>query len=168
MAWILRRAPARPRQVMARGGRLPRAAGRPPRFLRTGHRRAISLSEAQSPGCAQGRQTHARGGRGCPWIAFSVGHRMRAGAKGRFASWPGRPRCRGGVHFRDGLLAAAEVANAVRPPLSNQRGRTGMGLRAAGCPDCDMSSHAGVADPAARPGAWKPALAPVTRVDSSQ
>ena len=31
---------------MARGGRLPRIAGRPPRFLRTGHRRAISLSEA--------------------------------------------------------------------------------------------------------------------------
>jgi hypothetical protein len=31
---------------MARGGRLPRTAGRPPRFLRTGHQRAISLSEA--------------------------------------------------------------------------------------------------------------------------
>ncbi len=31
---------------MARGGRLPRTAGRPPRFLRTGHRRATSLSEA--------------------------------------------------------------------------------------------------------------------------
>src|SRR6266576_3563247 len=46
MARTLRGAPARPRAIMARGGRLPRAAGRPPRFLRTGHQRAISLSEA--------------------------------------------------------------------------------------------------------------------------
>src|SRR5689334_25046321 len=46
MARVLRGAPARPRAIVARGGRLPRGAGRPPRFLSTGHRRAISLSEA--------------------------------------------------------------------------------------------------------------------------
>src|ERR1700758_234540 len=46
MARVLRGAPARPRAIMARGARLPSAAGRPPRFLRTGHRRAFSLSEA--------------------------------------------------------------------------------------------------------------------------
>jgi hypothetical protein len=74
---------------MARRGRLPRAAGRPPRFLRTDHRRAISLSEA-----------HLQAARGTPDTRSRVTPRVAlnrrfpsasraCGRKGRhFASWP--------------------------------------------------------------------------------
>src|SRR5881392_3355919 len=61
MARSLRGAPARPRAIMARGGRLPRTAGRPPRFLRTGHQRAISLSEAHLQEAAQRDAVHTLG-----------------------------------------------------------------------------------------------------------
>src|SRR5436305_411922 len=61
MARTLRGAPARPHPIMARGGRLPRTAGRPPRFLRTGHQRATSLSEAHFQEAAQRDAGHTLG-----------------------------------------------------------------------------------------------------------
>jgi Uncharacterised protein family (UPF0158) len=50
------------------GDRLPRAAGQPPRFLRTGHRRAISLSKAH-PQTARRDARHPLGVR--PTVSFN-------------------------------------------------------------------------------------------------
>ena len=103
MARILRGVPARPRSIMARRGRLPRAAGRPPRSLRTGHQRAISLSKAH----LQAPRRDAR-------------HTLEREAEGD-------PDIRG-ARSRGGLLAAAEVADGAPGQRSQTRGAV---LRAA-------------------------------------
>jgi hypothetical protein len=99
---------------MARGVRLPRTTGRPPRFLRTGHRRAASLSEAHLQAAQRdARHTLRREAQGS--IAFvPSGIAGPASAKGDIPR-PGRPRPRRrrGARFRGELLAAAEVADAA-------------------------------------------------------
>lgn len=98
---------------MARGGRLPRAAGRPPRFLRTGHQRAISLSDAHlqaargTPDTRSSVRPRASFNRSC-----STGHRARERKGGIPRPGRGRPQRRRGARVRGGLFAAAEVADA--------------------------------------------------------
>ena len=46
--------------IMARGGRLPRTAGRPPRFLRTGSSARYQPERGTFSGRAEGRRTNAR------------------------------------------------------------------------------------------------------------
>ena len=123
MARILRGAPARARAIMASGGRLPCAAGRPPRFLRTGSSACYRPQRGASPGRAEGRQTHARdSGRGCPSIAFGPsGIAGPASAKvGIPRTGRGRLRRRRGALPRGGLLAT-EVADPA-PATALTRG----------------------------------------------
>ena len=121
---------------MARGVRLPRTAGRPPRFLRTGHRRATSLSEAH----LQAAQRDA-------------GHTLGREAEGILQSLLFHRASRGLLAQRRHSLVLAEgdpngdaaLASAVscpppprsltppRPPLSDQRARA---ARLRRCPDC--------------------------------
>ena len=96
---------------MARGGRLPRAAGRPPRFLRTGSSACYRPKRDTSPGCAQTLEREAEGVLESP---FPSGIAGVPGAKGDIPRpGRGRPRRRRVARFRDGLLAAAEVADAA-------------------------------------------------------
>ena len=74
---------------MARGVRLPRAAGRPPRFLRTGHRRATSLSEAHlHPARRNAGHTLGREAEGVLPMLLSIGHRGACERKGDQAQLP--------------------------------------------------------------------------------
>jgi len=127
MARVLRGAPARPRAIMARGGRLPRAAGRPPRSLRTGHRCAIGLSEAHLQAARRdARHTPEREARGCPSIAFvPSGLAGPAGARATF-----RVPAEGDPDVDVAVASAAGCSpppprslTPPRPPLSDQRGR---------------------------------------------
>src|SRR5437763_10396301 len=122
---------------MARGGRLPRAAGRSPRFLRTGHRRAISLSEAHLQAARRdARHTPGREAEGVLESLFvPSGIAGPASAKGDIPRpGRGRPRRLRGARFRGGLLAAAEVADGVPANALTPEGPCCARLRR--CPDC--------------------------------
>ncbi len=100
---------------MARGGRLPRAAGRPPRFLRTGPSARYQPERGTSirprGGTPDTRSREAEGVRQS--LLF---HRASQGLRAQrrhSASWPRATRRRRGARFRGGLLAAAEVADAA-------------------------------------------------------
>jgi len=98
-------------------------AGRSPRFVRTGQRRAISLSEAHLQAARRdARHTIEREAEGVLHRYRSVGHR---GAPERKGDTPrpgrGRPRRRRGARFRGGPLAAAENAPR-RPPAIRREG----------------------------------------------
>src|SRR2546423_14985162 len=70
---------------MARGGRLPRGAGRPPRFLRMGHRRAISLSEAHLQ-AARRDATHTLGREAEGVLQSLLFHRASRGLRAQRAT----------------------------------------------------------------------------------
>ncbi len=134
---------------MARGVRLPRAAGRPPRFLRTAHRRATSLSEAhlqaaqRDAGHTLGRE--AEGVRQS--LLFHRASRCLRAQKATFRvlASRGRPRRRRGARFRGELLAAAEVADAAPATALRPEGPC---CAAAALPRLSVSGHA---DPNQRP-----------------
>jgi hypothetical protein len=147
MARTLRGAPARPRAIMTRGVRLPRTAGRPPRFLRTGHRRATSLNEAHLQAARRdARQTLGREAEGGPSSACSIGHRGPASAK-RDIPRPGRarPRRRRGLASAVGCPPPPRSLAPPRPPLSDQRGRAAR--------RCDAAQIVRQQQPAAAPTA---------------
>jgi hypothetical protein len=139
MARILRGAPAWPRAIMARGGRLPRAAGRPPRFLSTGHQRAISLSDAhlqaarETPDTRSSVRPRASFNRSC-----STGHRACERKGGIPRPGRGRPQRRRGARVRGGLFAAAEVADAGPGHRSQTRRPSCAMLRR--YPDCPVAA----------------------------
>jgi hypothetical protein len=107
---------------MARGGRLPRAAGRPPQFLRTGHQRALSLSDA-----------HLQAARGTPGTRSSVRPRVSfnrscctgpASAKAAFRVLAeGDPDVNAAPASAVGCSPPPRSLTPTRPPLSDQRGR---------------------------------------------
>jgi len=122
---------------MARHGRLPRAAGRPPRFLRTGHRRAISLREAHLQAARKDRR-HTLGHEPDGVLQSLLFHPASRGLRAQRATFrvlaEGRPGHRRGARFRDGLLAAAEVADAAPATALRPEGPSCARLRR--CPDC--------------------------------
>ena len=108
---------------MARGVRLPRTAGRPPRFLRTGHRRATSLSEAHLQ-AARRDAGHTLGREAGGVLQSLLFHRASRGLRAQRATFrvlaEATPTSGGGARFRGEPLAAAEVADtapatALRP-----------------------------------------------------
>ena len=121
---------------MARRGRLPRTAGRPPRFLRTGHRRATSLSEAHLQ-AARRDAGHTLGREAEGVLQSLLFHRASRGLRAQKATFRV-------LAERDADVDAA-LASAVgcsppprsltppRPPLSDQRARA---ARLRRCPDC--------------------------------
>ena len=128
---------------MARGGRLPRAAGRPSRFLRTGHRRAISLSEAHLQ--AARRDARHTLGREAERVLQSLLFYLASRACERKGDIPrprrGRPRRRRGARFRGGLLAAAEIADAAPATALRPEGPCCAKVRR--CPDCPVAAARG-------------------------
>ena len=125
---------------MARGVRLPRAAGRPPRFLRTGHRRATSLSEAHLQ--AARRDAGHTLGREAEGVLHSLlFHRGSRGLRAQRATF--RVLAEGDADV-DAALASAVACSPPprsltppRPPLSDQRARA---ARLRRCPDCPQAA----------------------------
>ena len=120
---------------MARGGRLPRTAGRPPRFLRTGHRRATSLNEAHLQ-AAQRDARHTLGREAEGVLQSLLFHRASRGLRAQTATF--RVLAEGDPDVDATLASAAgcpppRSLTPPRPPLSAQRGRA---ARLPRCPDC--------------------------------
>jgi hypothetical protein len=121
---------------MARGVRLPRTTGRPPRFLRTGHRRAASLSEAHLQAAQRdARHTLRREAQGS--IAF-----VPSGIAGPASAKPTLRVLAEGDPDVDAALASAVSCSPPprsltppRPPLPDQRRRA---ARLPRCPDCPI------------------------------
>jgi hypothetical protein len=132
---------------MAGGGRLPRAAGRAPRFLRTGDQRAISLSEPHLEAARRdARHTLGREAAGVLHRSSPIGHRGPESAKGDIPRpGRGRPWRRRGARFRGGLHAA-EVADAAPTTALRPDGPRCARLRC--CPDCPgLAAAGGIAGP---------------------
>ena len=109
---------------MARGGRLPRAAGRPPRFLRTGHRCAIGVSEAHLR--LRGRDArHTLEGDAEGVLESLLFHRASRDLRpqGRhFASLAeGDPNVDAALASAMGCSPLPRSLTPPRPPLSDQR-----------------------------------------------
>ena len=130
---------------MARGGRLPRAAGRPPRFLRTGHRRATSLNEAHLQ-AARRDAGHTLGREAEGVLQSLLFHRASRGLRAQRATFrvlaEGDPDVDAALASAVGCPPPPRSLTPPRPPLSDQRGRA---ARLRRCPDCPM--------PAVRPAA---------------
>ena len=111
---------------MARGVRLPRTAGRPPRFLRTGHRRATSLSEAHLQ-AAQRDAGHTLGREAEGVLQSLLFHRASRGLRAQRATF--RVLAEGDPDVDAALASAVSCSppprslTPPRPPLSDQRGR---------------------------------------------
>lgn len=110
---------------MARGGRLPRAAGRPPRFLRTGHQRAISLSEAHlTQGRAEGRQRHTLGREAEGVLQSLLFHRASQGLRAQRATFRilavGDPDVDAALASAVGCSPPPRSLTPPRPPLSDR------------------------------------------------
>ena len=124
---------------MARGVRLPRTAGRPPRFLRTGHRRATSLNEAHLQ-AAQRDARHTLGREAEGVLQSLLFHRASRGLRAQRATF--RVLAEGDPDV-DATLASAvscpppRSLTPPRPPLSDQRARA---ARLPRCPDCPNSA----------------------------
>jgi hypothetical protein len=111
---------------MARGGRLPRTAGRPPRFLRPGHRRAINLSEAHLQAARRdGRHTLEDEAEGV--LRSLLFHRASRVLRAQTATFRVLAERDSDV---DAALASAVVCSPTprsqtppRPPLSQQKSR---------------------------------------------
>ena len=125
---------------MARGVRLPRTAGRPPRFLRTGHRRATSLSEAHFQ-AAQRDAGHTLGREAEGVLQSLLFHRASRGLRAQRATF--RVLAEGDPDVDAALASAVSCSppprslTPPRPPLSDQRGRA---ARAAALPRLSDSS----------------------------
>jgi hypothetical protein len=121
---------------MARGVRLPRTAGRPPRFLRTGHRRATSLSEAHLQ-AAQRDAGHTLGREAEGVLQSLLFHRASRGLRAQRATFrllaEGDPDVDPALASAVGCSPPPRSLTPPRPPLSDQRGRT---ARLPRCPDC--------------------------------
>ena len=123
---------------MARGVRLPRTAGRPPRFLRTGHRRATSLSEAHLQ-AAQRDAGHTLGREAEGVLQSLLFHRASRGLRAQRATF--RVLAEGDPDVDAALASAVSCSppprslTPPRPPLSDQRGRA---ARLRRCPDCPI------------------------------
>ena len=125
---------------MARSGRLPRTAGRPPRFLRTGHRRATSLNEAHLQ-AARRDAGHTLGREAEGVLQSLLFHRASRGLRAQRATF--RALAEGDPDV-DAALASAVSSSPPprsltppRPPLSDQRGRA---ARLRRCPDCPIGA----------------------------
>ena len=123
---------------MARGVRLPRTAGRPPRFLRTGHRRATSLSEAHLQ--AARRDAGHTLGREAEGVLHSLlFHRASRGLRVQRATF--RVLAEGDADVDAALASAVGCSppprslTPPRRPLSDQRARA---ARLRRCPDCPI------------------------------
>ena len=109
---------------MARGGRLPRTAGRPSRFLRTGHRRATSLSEAHLQ-AAQRDAGHTLGREAEGVLQSLLFHRASRGLRAQRATF--RVLAEGDPDVDAALASAVSCSppprslTPPRPPLSDQR-----------------------------------------------
>ncbi len=111
---------------MARGVRLPRAAGRPPRFLRTGHRRVTSLNEAHLQ--AARRDAGHTLGRDAEGILQSLlFHRASRGLRAHRATFrvlaEGDPDVDAALASAVGCSPPPRSLTPPRPPLSDQRAR---------------------------------------------
>jgi hypothetical protein len=130
---------------MARGGRLPRTAGRPPRFLRTGPSARYQPERGTSFRPRGGTPDTRSGVR--PRVSFnrfcSIGHRGACERKGDIPR-PGRarPRRRRDAHFRGGL-PAAEVADAAPATAPRPEGRAARLPRCPHCPGCSSQATTG-------------------------
>ena len=119
---------------MARGVRLPRTAGRPPRFLRTGHRRATSLSEAHLQ-AARRDAGHTLGREAEGVLQSLLFHRASRGLRAQRATF--RVLAEGDPDVDAALASAVSCSppprslTPPRPPLSDQRGRAARGCGAA-------------------------------------
>ena len=126
---------------MARGVRLPRTAGRPPRFLRTGHRRAISLSEAHLQ-AARRDAGHTLGREAEGILQSLLFHRASRGLRAQRATF--RVLAEGDPDVDAALASAVSCSppprslTPPRPPLSDQRGRA---ARLRRCPDCPRAAR---------------------------
>ena len=105
---------------MARGGRLPRTAGRPPRFLRTDHRRAIGLSEIHLR--AARRRSSVR-----PRVSLNrLFHRASRGVPAQRATFrvlaEGDPDVDAALASAMGCSPLPRSLTPPRPPLSDQKG----------------------------------------------
>ena len=119
---------------MARGVRLPRTAGRPPRFLRTGHRRATSLSEAHLQAAQRDAgHTLAREAEGV--LQSLLFDRASRGLRAQRATF--RVLAEGDPDADAALASAVRCQppprslTPPRPPLSDQRGHAAGGCDAA-------------------------------------
>ena len=121
---------------MARGVRLPRTAGRPPRFLRTGHRRATSLSEAHLQ-AAQRDAGHTLGREAEGVLQSLLFHRASRGLRAQRATFrvlaEGDPDVDAALASAVGCSPPPRSLTPPRPPLSDQRARA---ARLRRCPDC--------------------------------
>ena len=111
---------------MARGVRLPRTAGRPPRFLRTGHRRAISLNEAHLQAARRdARHTLEREAEGI--LQSLLFHRASRGLRAQRATFrvlaEGDPDIDAALASAVGCPPPPRSLTPPRPPLSDQRAR---------------------------------------------
>jgi hypothetical protein len=126
---------------MARGGRLPRAAARPPRFLRTGHRCAIGLSEAHLRLRGRDARHTLEGDAELVLESLcSIGHRGTSDRKGDISRpWPeGDPNVDAALASAMGCSPLPRSLTPPRPPLSDQRRRCCARLRR--CPDCPRAA----------------------------
>ena len=141
MACTLRGAPARPRAIMARGVRLPRAAGRPPRFLRTGHRRATSRSEAHLQH-AQRDAGHALGREAEGVLQSLLFRRASRGLRAQSATFrvlvEGDSDVDATFASAVGCSPGAEVADAAPATALRPEGPCCAKVRR--CPDCPKST----------------------------
>ena len=110
---------------MARGGRLPRTAGRPPRFLRTGHRRATSLSEAHLQ-AAQRDAGHTLGREAEGVLQSLLFHRASRGLRAQRATFrvlaEGDPNVDATLASAVGCSPPPRSLTPPRPPLSDPEG----------------------------------------------
>ena len=133
---------------MARGGRLPRTAGRPPRFLRTGHRRATSLSEAHLQ-AARRDAGHTLGREAEGVLQSLLFHRASRGLRAQKATFrvlaEGDPDVDAALASAVGCSPPPRSLTPPRPPLSDQRGRAARLRRCPDCPKCSSPGGAGEA-----------------------
>ena len=119
---------------MARGGRLPRTAGRPPRFLRTGHRRATSLSEAHLQ-AAQRDAGHTLGREAEGVLQSLLFHRASRGLRAQRATFrvlaEGDPDVDAALASAVGCSPPPRSLTPPRPPLSDPEGPCCAAARAA-------------------------------------
>ena len=139
---------------MARGGRLPRTAGRPPRFLRTGHRRATSLSEAHLQ-AARRDAGHTLGREAEGVLQSLLFHRASRGLRAQRATFrvlaEGDPDVDAALASAVGCSPPPRSLTPPRPPLSDQRVRAARLPRLRRCPDCPIPA---VRPPSARLLLW--------------
>jgi hypothetical protein len=120
---------------MARGGWLPRAAGRAPRFLRTGSSARYQPERDTSSGRAEGRQTHTLGHEAEAVLQSLLFHRASQGLRAQRATFrilaERDPDVDAALASAMGCSPLPRSLTPPRPPLSDQRGRAALRCGAA-------------------------------------